>query len=69
MYLLDTNVVSELRMIHSGKVDPRFRLWAEEAQPEKHSVSAATIMELEVGVLLMERLDRAQGAMLRRWIR
>jgi predicted nucleic acid-binding protein len=69
MYLLDTNVVSEFRRIKSGRVNPRFRTWAEKARPETHFLSAATILELEVGVLLMERRDPVQGAILRSWMR
>jgi predicted nucleic acid-binding protein len=69
MYLLDTNVVSEMRKIKSGRIDPRFRVWAERARPEAHYLSAVTILELEVGVLLMERRDPLQGASLRSWMR
>jgi predicted nucleic acid-binding protein len=69
MYLLDTNVVSEMRKIKTGRIDPRFKAWAERARPETHYLSVATILELEVGVLLMERRDPVQGAVLRSWMR
>ena len=69
MYLLDTNVVSEFRKLDSGRADSRFKAWAESARPEAHYLSAATILELEVGVLLIERRDSVQGARLRSWMR
>jgi hypothetical protein len=69
MYLLDTNVISELRKIKTGRVDPRFEAWSEGVQPETCYLSVATILELEVGILLMERRDWVQGAILRSWMR
>jgi len=68
MYLLDTNVLSEFRKVKTRRIDPRFRDWAESAEPNAHYISVATILELEVGVLLMERRDPVQGAMLRSWM-
>lgn len=68
MYLLDTNVVSELRKVHSGKADPNVALWAENVDAANLFVSAITIMELELGVLSIERKDATQGAMLRVWL-
>lgn len=66
-YLLDTNVVSELRKIASGAADQRVKQWAERLDSETASLSAVTLLELEVGTLLMERRDKRQGAMLRAW--
>lgn len=66
-YLLDTNVVSELRKIASGAADQRVKQWAERLDSETASLSAVTLLELEVGTLLMERRDKRQGAMLRGW--
>ncbi|MBK6998743.1 MAG: type II toxin-antitoxin system VapC family toxin [Rhodoferax sp.] len=68
MYLLDTNVVSELRKVRSGKVDPNVAAWTESVDAADLFVSAITIMELELGVLLIERKDATQGAMLRAWL-
>jgi predicted nucleic acid-binding protein len=66
MYLLDTNVVSELR---SGKPrqSPAVRKWAETQPGAQLYLSVITVMEIEIGVLRMERKDAAQGASLRRW--
>lgn len=68
MYVLDTNVVSELRKVRMGKADPNVALWAENVDAANLFVSAITIMELELGVLSIERKDATQGAMLRAWL-
>ncbi|MBC8947148.1 twitching motility protein PilT [Xenorhabdus indica] len=68
MYVLDTNVVSELRKIRAGKADPNVAAWAENVDAADLFVSAITIMELELGILLIERKDAAQGVILRAWL-
>jgi predicted nucleic acid-binding protein len=66
LFLLDTNVISELR---SGK--PRqsaaVRAWAQMQHINQLYLSAITRMEIEIGVQRMERRDPAQGAVLRTW--
>jgi predicted nucleic acid-binding protein len=68
MYLLDTNLVSELRKVKAGKADPGVAAWAESVEAGTLFISAVTLHELEFGVLLMERRDPAQGALLRQWL-
>jgi len=68
MYALDTNVVSELRKVRLGKADARVVAWADSVDAADLFVSAITIMELELGVLAIERKDSAQGAVLRAWL-
>jgi len=68
MYVLDTNVVSELRKVRFGKVSPRVARWADSVDAVALYVSAITILELEMGVLQMESRDTGQGAMLRAWM-
>ena len=68
MFVLDTNIVSELRKVRSGKADPRVAQWADSVDVADLFVSAITIHELELGVLLAERRDTAQGAVLRTWL-
>ena len=68
MFLLDTNVVSELRKVRGGKANPGVAEWAEKVPSVELFISAITIQELEHGVLLMERSDPTQGAMLREWL-
>ena len=68
MYLLDTNVVSELRKARSGKASPKVLEWARGIPPAALYISAITVLEIEMGVLQMERKDGIQGAMLRSWM-
>ena len=68
MYLLDTNVVSELRKAKTGKIDKNIMAWADSVSAQSLFLSAITIMELETGVLLIERRDPTQGAILRSWL-
>jgi predicted nucleic acid-binding protein len=68
MYLLDTNVVSESRKLATGRADTNVTTWMESIDPEFTFLAAISWFELEYGVLLMERRDKAQGAMLRRWL-
>lgn len=66
MFLLDTNVLSELRRPERANVN--VRTWASTMPTDLYSISAVTILELERGTLLMERRDAVQGAILRRWL-
>lgn len=68
MFILDTNVVSELRKVRLGKADANVAAWAENANAADLFVSAISILELELGVLSVERKDATQGAMLRAWL-
>ncbi len=67
MFVLDTNVVSELRKAGHGKADAQVMEWADHADASTLYISAITVLELETGVLLMERRDATQGAALRAW--
>ncbi len=67
-YLLDTNVVSELRKIGDGKADSRVLAWIAAEDAARFFLSAITILELERGVLGVQRRDAAQGARLRAWL-
>jgi len=68
MFLLDTNVVSELRKVQSGKADASVTAWFRAAPSDSLFLSAIVIQELEIGVLLAERRDSAKGALLRSWL-
>jgi len=68
MYLLDTNVISELRKAGSGKADANVVRWADGAVTASLYLSAISVLELELGVLQVERRDAAQGAILRTWL-
>lgn len=68
MFVLDTNVVSELRKAKARKADPNVTAWAAAVPAGALFVAAVTILELEIGVLLVEQRDAAQGALLRAWM-
>lgn len=68
MYLLDTNLVSELRKAKSGKSNKKVIKWAENVPVSNLFLSVITILELETGILLAERRDPSQGAVLRSWL-
>lgn len=68
MFLLDTNVVSELRKAKSGKAHPSLNVWAAQIPAGSLSVSAMTLLELEMGVLQLERRNVAQGTIIRTWL-
>lgn len=68
MYLLDTNIVSELRKAKTNKADKNVTAWAISVPATSLFLSAISILELETGVLLIERRDAVQGALLRVWL-
>lgn len=68
MFLLDTNVISELRKAGDGKADANVVAWLSDVDATTLYVSAITMLELEIGVLRMERRDPSQGAKLRAWM-
>jgi predicted nucleic acid-binding protein len=68
MYVLDTDVVSELRKTHAGKGNRNVAAWNESVGAVETFLSSITIHELEVGTLLLERKDPRQGAILRAWL-
>lgn len=68
MYLLDTNLISEIRKLPKGKCNQGVAEWVHRTSKELMFTNAVVIMELERGVLAMERKDKAQGEMLRYWL-
>ena len=66
MFLLDTNVLSELR--RQTRAEPKVVAWANSVHTADMFLSAITILEIEAGTLMLQRRDQAQGAMLRTWI-
>ena len=68
MYLLDTNVISEIRKARAGKADPHVTAWAAAVSVVDLFVSVISIQEIEIGVLVAERRDPRQGRLLRAWL-
>jgi hypothetical protein len=68
MYVLDTNVLSELRPRRNRESDPQVIAWARSASPSSLYLSVICIFELQMGILQKQRTDQAQAAVLRTWL-
>ncbi len=68
MYLLDTNVVSELRKARTDRLHRRVKAWAKSVPAAALFLSSISILEIEIGILLVERRDPLQGKLLRSWM-
>ena len=66
MFVLDTNVISELR--RPERADPNVVKWADSIPAALFFLSAITLLEIERGALLVERKDATRGKVLRAWI-
>ena len=66
MYILDANVISELRK--ARKTHQNVRKWAERLPSASLYISVISLLELEIGILLIDRRDKEQGAILRAWM-
>ena len=60
--------MTALRKIRLGRADARVAKWADGVESVDLYLSAITVQELEIGVLLAERRDPAQGAVFRAWL-
>jgi toxin FitB len=67
-YLLDTNVVSELRKLSESSADANVTGWLSSRNASSFYISAITILELERGILAFQRRDNIQGERLRTWL-
>ena len=68
MYLLDTNVISELRKASSNRANANVIKWAKDKPTTSLFISAITVLEIEMGVLQIERKDPKQAAIYRTWL-
>lgn len=66
MYLLDSNVVSELRK--GPRAHERVRVWNDGISEHDCFLSTVTLFELRLGALLKRQRDPAQGNVLLRWV-
>ena len=66
MFVLDTNVLSQLR--RPEKADRKVLAWASMTPLASIFLSVITLLELELGALSIARKDEAQGRVLRSWI-
>ncbi len=68
MFVLDTNVVSELRKLGDGKADANVVAWISSVDAATLYLSAISLMELELGVLLAEKRQSPAASLLRTWM-
>ncbi|WP_395828566.1 type II toxin-antitoxin system VapC family toxin [Elstera sp.] len=68
MFILDTNVLSELRKVGDGRADPKVVAWLSGVDAARLYLSAITVLEIELGILRVDRRDPDQGARLRTWM-
>jgi predicted nucleic acid-binding protein len=68
LYLLDTNVISEFRKTEAGRGSTEVARWAAQVEAGSLYLSVMTLLELEIGVLLIGRRDPEQARMLKDWI-
>lgn len=66
-YLLDTNVISELRK-PKDRADARVREWISSRTASDLFLSAITILEIEIGINQTARRDEAQAKRLQTWL-
>lgn len=66
-YLIDTNVLSEVRK-PAHRAEQSVRRWVAERHLSELHLSAITILEIEVGILRLERRDTQQATLLRSWL-
>lgn len=66
-FLLDTNVLSELRRSRA-RADPAVRQWVSERKPSDLYLSAVTVLEIELGIARLGRRDATQAGRLQTWL-
>ena len=67
MYLLNTNIISELKKLDSGKIHPQVQRWAYSINLMQTKISVVSITEIRTGILSLTRKDQAQAASLDNW--
>lgn len=67
MYLLDTNVISELRP-DKPQASPEVLAWAASVPLKAQYTSPLCLMEIEIGILRLERRQPPEGKALRAWL-
>jgi predicted nucleic acid-binding protein len=65
MFLIDTNVISELRK--RDRAEPRVLAWADQSNEADFRLSCITLLEVRYGALLIQRRDPIQGNLMLAW--
>lgn len=67
MYLLDTNVISEIRKVNHAKCSPLFKKWFDNTDLKLCYLSSITMFEIERGILQKAQKDKVQADIIRQW--
>lgn len=67
MFILDTNVLSELRKRKNGRADPSVVAWVASVEPTTVYLSVITVFEIEYGILSIGRKDPRRADHIREW--
>lgn len=67
MYLLDTNVLSELRKSES-KASAAVVSWVSTKRATDLYLSVVTVLEIELGIARLERRDVAKASRIQKWL-
>jgi toxin FitB len=67
MFLLDTNVLSETRKLAKGIGSDQVKEWFTAQQSQDLYISVISLFEIERGILLLQRRDKPQAAILQKW--
>jgi toxin FitB len=66
-YLLDTNVLSELR--RGAKCDPKVRAWASSVKNEASYISVLSLGEIRKGIDILRRKSPEQVVAFEKWLK
>lgn len=69
MYLLDTNIVSELRKAEKGRADAQVLQWFSCIKIQHAYLSVISLAEIQTGILLLARRDEQAAAILQDWLK
>ncbi len=67
MYLLDTNVVSEMRKLGNGRCDKQVATWSHSVDLAATYLSVVTLLEIEISIQTVARRDADQAHHLEAW--
>lgn len=67
MYLLDTNIISEMRLAAKGKGNPHVMAWANQHKEHLFYTNVVVLMEIERGIASLKQRDAAQAEALYFW--
>jgi predicted nucleic acid-binding protein len=68
MYLLDTNVLSELRRIETGRAHHNVAAWVSVVAPSSMYLSTVTVFEVQAGISRVTIRDPSKAAVLKEWL-